>query len=161
MFFRMPPFVLLSMVTFQTFYWLVEILPQPIRFFKISAYTMWKNLKNSIRHWCQKWRCILFGATYRENKQWIVILQISWRSIAKHRERNGAHRQIALKTEQNLGVQMFVAFCMAYFIVCKVVNLMKTVYKNVGLMNISDIKGHRRQLLMASKAKEFLSEKLW
>ena len=28
------------------------------------------SIKNYIRNWCQKWCCILFGAIYRENKQW-------------------------------------------------------------------------------------------
>ena len=32
--------------------------------------TTWKSIKNYIRNWCQKWCCILFGAIYRENKQW-------------------------------------------------------------------------------------------
>ena len=37
--------------------------------------TMWKSIKNYIRNWCQKWPCILFGAIYRENKQWSSYLQ--------------------------------------------------------------------------------------
>ena len=32
--------------------------------------TTWKSIKNYVRNWCQKWCCILFGAIYRENKQW-------------------------------------------------------------------------------------------
>ena len=33
--------------------------------------TIWKGIENFVRNWCQKWPCILFGAIYRENKQWI------------------------------------------------------------------------------------------
>ena len=31
--------------------------------------TMWKSIKSWIRNRCQKWRCILFGITYHENKK--------------------------------------------------------------------------------------------
>ena len=38
---------------------------------KMQAST-WKSIKICIRSWCQMWRCILFWAIYRENKQWSV-----------------------------------------------------------------------------------------
>ena len=80
MLFHMVALVLLSIVAFSTTFWLVEILQQPIRFFEMSGFkatmesrtegTMWKGIENCVRNWCQKWPCILFGAIYRENKQW-------------------------------------------------------------------------------------------
>ena len=33
--------------------------------------TMWKRIKNCFRYWCPKWLYILFGATYRQNKEWL------------------------------------------------------------------------------------------
>ena len=36
--------------------------------------TTWKSIKNYIINWCQKSCCILFGAIYRENKQWHGLL---------------------------------------------------------------------------------------
>ena len=35
-----------------------------------QPYCDWKSLKSWVRGSCQKLPCILFGVTYRENKQW-------------------------------------------------------------------------------------------
>ena len=78
--------VLLSMVAFSTILWLVKILQQPIRIFAMAVdraamenkteATMRKSIKNWIRNRCHKWVYILFGVTYRKNKQCIAWLSI-------------------------------------------------------------------------------------
>ena len=39
--------------------------------------TMWKSIKNWIRNRCHKWVSILFGVTYRKNKQCLIFCSYS------------------------------------------------------------------------------------
>ena len=55
--------------------------------------TTWKSIKNYIRNWCQRWPCILFGAVYRENKQWHILKFFS-------RQATGIARKFSQQVEQ-------------------------------------------------------------
>ena len=37
--------------------------------------TIWKSVKSWIRNMRQKWPCIVVAVTYRENKQWVILIQ--------------------------------------------------------------------------------------
>ena len=69
--------------------------------------TTWKSIKNWIITRCQKWPCILFGLTYRENKQWVVRVKLTSNSEQKYLEYSWHGKTIALTIyHENLKISL-------------------------------------------------------